>query len=274
MRFSFDKAACQNIRRALRKEWLLTNGLGDYASSSILCCNTRKYHGLLTVNTPHGRHVLLSTLEESVRGGGKEFFLSTRQHPKALYPDGHEYLESFRLDQWPEFTYRVGDAHLRREMFLQRGKSRLVLRYSLKSRSELPPLTLRLKPLLAYRHFHALTHANPQLRASVETVPHGFKIEPYDGLPALFFQVRGANLPLPPRRTGFTMWNISRKKNAVSRTAKIFSSPASWTSLCRRCPRAAASTWPWAPSLPRKTWKSCGKRKAGPAPARTRRAAA
>ena len=64
MRFSFDKAACQNTRRALRKEWLLTNGLGDYAGSSILCCNTRKYHGLLTVNTPLGRHVLLSALEE------------------------------------------------------------------------------------------------------------------------------------------------------------------------------------------------------------------
>lgn len=192
MRFSFDKAACQNIRRALRKEWLLTNGLGDYASSSILCCNTRKYHGLLTVNTPLGRHVLLSTLEESVRGGGKEFFLSTRQHPNALYPDGHEYLESFRLDQWPEFTYRVGDVRLRREMFLQRGKSRLVLRYSLKGRSELPPLSLRLKPLLAYRHFHALTRANPQLRTSAEAVPQGFKIEPYEGLPPLFFQVRGS----------------------------------------------------------------------------------
>ena len=69
MRFSFDKAACQNTRRALRKEWLLTNGLGDYAGSSILCCNTRKYHGLLTVNTPLGRHVLLSALEEGDLGG-------------------------------------------------------------------------------------------------------------------------------------------------------------------------------------------------------------
>ena len=84
MRFSFDKAACQNTRRALRKEWLLTNGLGDYASSTILCCNTRKYHGLLTVNTPYGRHVLLSALEESIMGGGKEFTLSTRQHPGTL----------------------------------------------------------------------------------------------------------------------------------------------------------------------------------------------
>lgn len=132
MRFSFDKAACQNTRRALRKEWLLTNGRGDYAAGSILGCNTRKYHGLLVVNTAHGRHVLLSALEESVLGGGKEFFFSTRQHPGQLYPHGHEYQEAFRLDQWPQWTYRVGEVRLDRELFLIRGASRLVLRYSLR----------------------------------------------------------------------------------------------------------------------------------------------
>ena len=197
MRFSFDKAACQNTRRALRKEWLLTNGLGDYAGSSILCCNTRKYHGLLTVNTPLGRHVLLSALEESVMGGGKEFFLSTRQHPRTLYPHGHEYLESFRLDQWPEFTYRVGDVRLRREMFLIHGTSRLLLRWSIQGLSKLPPLTLRIKPLLAYRHFHALTRANSHLRVRTQDVPRGFSITPYEGLPTLYMQVRGPFTFLP-----------------------------------------------------------------------------
>ena len=197
MRFSFDKAACQNTRRALRKEWLLTNGLGDYAGSSILCCNTRKYHGLLTVNTPLGRHVLLSALEESVMGGGKEFFLSTRQHPRTLYPHGHEYLESFRLDQWPEFTYRVGDVRLRREMFLIHGTSRLLLRWSIQGLSKLPPLTLRIKPLLAYRHFHALTRANSHLHVRTQDVPRGFSITPYEGLPTLYMQVRGPFTFLP-----------------------------------------------------------------------------
>ena len=83
MRFEFDKAACQNIRRALRKEWLLTNGLGEYASGTITGCNTRKYHGLLVANLPEpaGRYVLLSTLEESVLAGDREFFFSCRKHP-------------------------------------------------------------------------------------------------------------------------------------------------------------------------------------------------
>ena len=78
MRFHFDKSACQNLRRILRREWLETNGLGDYASSTLICCNTRKYHGLFVAETavPPGRHVLLSTIEESLCMAGKEFFFS------------------------------------------------------------------------------------------------------------------------------------------------------------------------------------------------------
>ncbi|MDR2574790.1 MAG: amylo-alpha-1,6-glucosidase [Desulfovibrio sp.] len=197
MRFCFDKAACQNTRRALRKEWLLANGLGDYASSSILCCNTRKYHGLLTVNTRRGRHVLLSALEESVSGADKEFFLSTRRHPDILHPDGHQYLDRFEFDSWPEFTYRIGDVEIRREMFLQRGVSRLVLRYFVKADSTPPPLTLTLKPLLAYRHFHALTRANLTLRTQTQPLENGFSIAPYEELPELFVQVSGEHVFYP-----------------------------------------------------------------------------
>ncbi|RXE60923.1 glycogen debranching protein, partial [Muribaculaceae bacterium Isolate-002 (NCI)] len=109
----------------------------------------------------------------------------------------HEYLESVRLDRWPEFTYRVGDVRLRREMLLIHGTSRLVLRWSIQGLSKLPPLTLRIKPLLAYRHFHALTTANPHLNAHTTELPQGFSITPYDGLPTLFVQVRGPHTFLP-----------------------------------------------------------------------------
>ena len=78
MKFRFDKPTCQNIRKSLRKEWIETNGLGDYASSSLICCNTRKYHGLLVADleSPAGRHVLLSSLEESLFVGGRELCFS------------------------------------------------------------------------------------------------------------------------------------------------------------------------------------------------------
>ncbi len=201
MRFSFDKAACQNTRRALRKEWLLTNGLGGYASSSILYCNTRKYHGLLVIATPDGRQVLLSAMEESLFGGGKEFPISTRQHPGVLHPSGHQYLEKFTLDPWPQFTYRVGDVRLRREVLLMQGQNRVLFRWTLEGpprcHARLPQLTLRLRPLLAYRGFHELARANPQVRTHTDAVPGGFAITPYDGMPPLYVQAGSASLFTP-----------------------------------------------------------------------------
>lgn len=202
MRFNYDKAACQNTRKALRKEWLLTNGLGDYASSSILYCNTRKYHGLLVASSPNGRQVLLSAMEESITGGGKEFFISTRQHPDVFYPQGHQYLEKFNFDAWPQFTYRVGDVRIRREMILLKGITRLLIRWEIQGPADaghqkLPPLTLRVKPLLAYRGFHELTHANGAIRPTSTTAPGGFGIAPYEGMPPLYFQVGSAHTFVP-----------------------------------------------------------------------------
>lgn len=196
MLFNFDKAACQNTRRALGKEWLLTNGLGDYASSSILGCNTRKYHALLAVNTKFGRHVLLQGMEESIIGGDKEFFFSTRQHPMTLTPCGHAYQEGFDFARWPVFTYRIGNTRIVRELLLVKGESRLVVRYTV-SGGKLPPLYLRLKPLLAYRSFHALTHANSDLHVQTSNIPKGFSISPYEGLPPLCVQVEEKHQFLP-----------------------------------------------------------------------------
>ncbi len=202
MRFSFDKAACQNIRRSLRREWLLTNGLGDYSSSSVIYCNTRKYHGLLVVGGQRGREVLLSAMEESVLGGGKEFFVSTRQHPGLLHPQGHQYLEKVVLDPWPVFSYRVGDVRLTREILLLPGEHRLLLRYTLagperEGFGKIPALTLRLRPLLAYRGFHELTRANASLISHTDAVGGGFAIEPYAGMPRLYFQAASASNFMP-----------------------------------------------------------------------------
>lgn len=202
MRFTFDKAACQNTRRALHKEWLLTNGLGDYSSSSILYCNTRKYHGLLVAASPNGREVLLSTLEESIFGGGREFFISTRQHPEVLYPNGHQYLEEFVLDPWPQFVYRVGDIRIKREVMMLKGITRLLFHWHIEGPSrqgnqKMPPLTLRLKPLLAYRGMHKLTHANPSINTRPMAAESGFAISPYDGMPPLYFQVSSPHTFIP-----------------------------------------------------------------------------
>lgn len=200
----FDKPACQNLRKALRKEWLLTNGLGDYASGTIIGCNTRKYHGLLVVNTVHpaGRHVMLSTLEESLCGGGKEFFFSCRKHPGVYFPRGHEYLEGMEVGDWPIFYYRIGNVSLKRELLMLRRRSVLLVRYTVCGDTSLPPLTLRLKPLLACRHFHSLTHATAQFNSNITSEKQGFSVQPVAELPALHFRASG----MGARVTGGPDW--------------------------------------------------------------------
>lgn len=202
MRFTYDKAACQNTRKALQKEWLLTNGLGDYSSSSILYCNTRKYHGLLVASSPNGREVLLSTMEESIYGGGREFNISTRQHPGMLHPQGHQYLEKFDLDAWPKFYYRVGDVRIKREIILLQGITRLLIKWTVsapqnRENQKIPALTLKIRPLLAYRGIHKLTRQNSAVRPQSFTSPGGFGISPYQGMPPMYFQTGSAHNFIP-----------------------------------------------------------------------------
>ena len=194
MKFRFDKPTCQNIRKSLRKEWIETNGLGDYASSSLICCNTRKYHGLLVADleSPAGRHVLLSSLEESLLVGGRELCLSCRKHPGVFYPRGNEHLEEMDAGEWPVFRYRFGEVTLTRDLMLIPGHRLLLVRYEVRGTApDTPPVVLRVKPLLAFRNAHDLTRANPALRPETLSAPSGICLRPYEALPPLFMQVEG-----------------------------------------------------------------------------------
>ena len=194
MKFRFDKPTCQNIRKSLRKEWIETNGLGDYASSSLICCNTRKYHGLLVADleSPAGRHVLLSSLEESLLVGGRELCFSCRKHPGVFYPRGNEHLEEMDAGEWPVFRYRFGEVTLTRELMLIPGHRLLLVRYEVRGTApDTPPVVLRVKPLLAFRNAHDLTRANPALRPETLSAPSGICLRPYEALPPLFMQVEG-----------------------------------------------------------------------------------
>ncbi len=197
MQFVFNKTVCQNLRKSLRKEWLETNGLGGYASSSLVFCNTRKYHGLLTVQqaNPAGRFVLLSTLEESITIGDKEAFFSCRKHPDVYYPRGHECLHEVSLGPVPTFVYRYGDVYFTRQIMMLAKQDVTLVRYSLHCDSNVSPCSsfpdtalLRVKPLLAYRNMHALGKANMDLQVKTWPAQNGFSIRPYNDLPPLFMQ--------------------------------------------------------------------------------------
>lgn len=190
MNFTYNMATCQNLREALRFEWLETNGLGDSASSTVIDCNTRKYHGLFSasLDRPAGRYVLLSALEESLSVGNSEFFFSCRQHPGCFHPKGHEYLQEVCIGAWPKFHFRMGGLSLTRELLMPRSRHAVLIRYALRCPLETPEVVLRLKPLLAYRSIHELTHRNMDLRVWTYPEDRGFKIQPYDAMPPLTVQ--------------------------------------------------------------------------------------
>ncbi len=185
----FDGAACSDLAPASTREWLETNGIGGFASSTIVGLNTRRYHGLLTAATrpPVGRKLLLSKLEETLFIDQARFDLATNQYLGAIHPQGHRYLSSFRLDPFPVFTYRIDDLALRKSVFLVHGENTVVIQYSLQGDLRGRQCALELRPLIAFRDFHCTTHANDAIRRDVETTSGQAAITPYPDLPSLRF---------------------------------------------------------------------------------------
>lgn len=177
---------CVNTEAATRKEWLDTNGIGGYASSTIINCHTRKYHGLLvaSLKNPRGRYVLLSKVETSLVHDDLEFELSTNKFPGVYHPTGHQFVEGFDQELFPSITYRIGDALIKKSMMMVYGENTVLLCYELLEGNVKP--TLRIKPLLAYREIHRLTRENMFLRPKSYPEHNGRKIQPYEGMPPLY----------------------------------------------------------------------------------------
>src|SRR5258706_14416143 len=119
----FDESVCRNLDVAIHREWLETNGIGGFSSSTITGLNTRRYHGLLTAATkpPVGRLVLLSKLEDTLIVDGRRYELSANQYPGVVHPEGFKYQTSFRLDPFPIFTYEVEGVRLEKRVFMVQG---------------------------------------------------------------------------------------------------------------------------------------------------------
>src|SRR6201987_5803156 len=120
MEISLDRAICADLQQALRREWLETNGLGGFASSTISGLNTRRYHGFLVAATkpPVGRFVLLSKFEETLSLDGRQFDLSANRYPGVIHPQGFQFLKEFRLNPFPIFTYKVEGIQIEKTVFM------------------------------------------------------------------------------------------------------------------------------------------------------------
>ena len=184
----FDQNVCRNLDFALRREWLETNGIGGFASASITGCNTRRYHGLLVAATkpPVGRFVLLSRFEETLTVDGQAYELGTNRYPGVVHPQGVQFLTEFRLDSFPIFTFKAGGVELEKRVFMVQGQNTTVIRYSLLNAPATADIQLELRPLLAFRDYHSLTHENGAINGKVEQEDGLITIAPYQGLPDLY----------------------------------------------------------------------------------------
>ena len=192
MQMKWDQEVPGSREAALELEWLETNGLGGYASSSLLNCHTRKYHGLLVANldSPPGRYVLLSKVEDSLSAGTEEIFLSCHQYPGVFFPPEFP-LKAYIWDDYPRFIYALGNLQIRKSILMVSGENRVLIRYDVDSCP--PGAVLRLRPFVAFRDFHALTRENDQLAAETREEKNGFSIKPYPDLPTLFIQSNSRN---------------------------------------------------------------------------------
>ncbi|HLK21370.1 MAG TPA: amylo-alpha-1,6-glucosidase [Bryobacteraceae bacterium] len=191
----FDQNVCTNLSRALKLEWLETNGLGGFASSTITGLNTRRYHGLLTAATrpPVGRVLMLSKLEESLVIGDHKYDLSANQYPGVVHPQGHNFMVEFRLDPFPVFVYRAGGVEIEKRVFMLHGENTTVVEYELRPLDGRLPVdsALEVRPLIAFRDYHSTTHRNNGLDPDVKTAGAVASIAPYHDLPPLFFSHDG-----------------------------------------------------------------------------------
>jgi len=135
---TFDSDICINYEAATRREWLETNGIGGFASSTVTGANTRRYHGLLTAATrpPLGRVTMLSNFEETVFIGDEKYELSTNQFPNVIYPEGYKYLKNFRLAPFPVWTFEIDGIEIEKKVFMVHGSNTTVCQWELKNKSQ------------------------------------------------------------------------------------------------------------------------------------------
>ena len=186
----FTKETWVDLDAALRREWLETNGLGGFASSTIVGLNTRRYHGLLVAATkpPVGRVVMLSKLEETIFIENQSFDLCANRYPGVVHPQGFRYLKQFRLDPFPVFTYEIEGVEIEKTVFMIHGENSTVVQYDLKNNNHaerIKDVRLELRPLIAFRDYHSTTHENDAINPAVEQRPGMATIAPYEGLPSL-----------------------------------------------------------------------------------------
>jgi predicted glycogen debranching enzyme len=194
----FDKTQLINLNYSLDKEIIRANRSGCYTSTTIIGCNTRKYHGLLVA--PQAQidsqlHVMLSTVHETIVQHGASFNLGISKFPGNYHPRGHKYLEDFDSEPIPKLTYRVGGVLLQKEIILDSKKDRVMIRYTLLDAHS--PTKLRISPFLAFRGYHNLSKANNIVNKKFVKIDNGVQFKLYEAYSPLSLQLSKTNEFIP-----------------------------------------------------------------------------
>ncbi len=189
---TFDKKELGNLEYSLTREMLATDRRGGYMSTTIVCCNTRKYHGLIVSPIDNDStgcdYVLLSSLDETIVRDDQQFNLALHCFRGGSYePRGHKYITDFEYTPTPTITYRVGDVVLKKELLWIHRRTQLMVRYTLME-GDVDSITLRLRPFLAFRGRHELSKANVEADGKSYPIKGGVKCRLYDGFPWLNMQ--------------------------------------------------------------------------------------
>lgn len=172
------------------REWLETNGIGGYASSSVAGANTRRYHGLLVASTkpPLGRVVLLSKFEETVIIDDERYEISCNQYPDKIHPDGYKYLKQFRLDPFPIWTFEINGIKIEKSLFMVYSENTTVINWKIadESTTDDSNTAIEIKPLVAFRDHHHLRGEDPNFDGSYYVEGKTISIAPYSEIPKLY----------------------------------------------------------------------------------------
>ena len=186
----FNKAELVNLEYSLKRELIATNRTGAYANTTIVCCNTRKYHCLLAVPIEEmnwRRHILLSSLDETLIQHEKEFNLGIHCYGKTFEPRGHKYIVDYQNDPIPTITYQIGGIKLQKQLLMVENEDRVLIKYTLLDAHS--QTTLRLRPMLSVRSIHALTNQNGIADTRALDVENGKAFKLYQVLPKLYLQL-------------------------------------------------------------------------------------
>ncbi len=173
-----QKEMLSRFREVVTQEWLITNGLGSYAASTVSGINTRKYHGLLVaaLNPPGDRTVCLSKLDEDVIVGNDVYRLGSNEFRDAIFPSGYQLIREFQLSPFPIYTYSVGGVELKKTVFMPKNKNATAVIYHIINRTA-QTIKIKVYPLLTCRYFHTVVdHKRIPLNFTVEAGERAFQV--------------------------------------------------------------------------------------------------